>query len=676
MSLTISPSPFGSLVVSVAETGSTLSVTTVATSPSVLTMALGVPGPTGATGATGATGPAGAAGVGVPVGGTTSQALVKVSGTNYDTTWAGPFLDLTGGTLSGTLFLPGLRNLLNTDLTVTAYNDTGAGTNFVHTFDAFDGTFALATNGGGLIFPDETVQTTAGLPLTGGTVTGLVTFDGANGAYISVENFSGITTYIGDGVQLSDGVNNLKIFPTGITFPDNTIQTTAFPGYTGTTSEYIDGTGDYITFPAVGDRYLTSSTSTLTCDSGNGKTMTVGTGLSYSRQQDITVSYSNSIHMHGTVLTYNSATGVMTWDSNTHSGSGTFSNWEVNVGGVAGAILPVGGTAGQVLAKINSTNFNTEWISLGTMATATASDYLAKADNLSGLASTSTARTNLGLGTAATESTATFLQTANNLSDVTASTARTNLGLGAVSTDAYATNLQAVQNTSSTTVLSPANSRFAGISTNIWSPGVTGLSAGSSGTGANSGSTVTSLNGLLIAPNATTAGYATRGFNLYLPSNSVNAGYNFGTTSGHSVRVYSNTWATAVTGVKMRAVFGRMSGGLPTPGTLASRGYGWEWDYSTKVISIIAHNGTSLTTTAQTWTPVSFRTYEIAVYSNGAGTISLYIDGTLIGTGTGGPTDTSVTSQVWWQMEIENQATAGSQQTIAYQNPKLITTNG
>jgi hypothetical protein len=278
------------------------------------------------------------------------------------------------------------------------------------------------------------------------------------------------------------------------------------------------------------------------------------------------------------------------------------------------------------------------------MSLATATDYLAKADNLSGLASTSTARTNLGLG--------------------------------AVSTDAYATNLQAVQNTSSTTVISPANLRFASISTNIWSPGVTGLTFATSGTGAAANSTVTSLNGLLIAPNASTAGYATRGFNLYFPSNSVNSGYNFGTESGHSVKIHSTAWASTVTGVKMRAVFGRMINTLPIPTTLAVRGYGWEWDYSTKVISIIAHNGTSLTTTAQTWTPVSSRNYDIAVYSNGAGTISLYIDGTLIGTGTGGPTTSSTTNQIWWQMEIENQATAGSQQTIAYSNPKLITTNG
>jgi len=599
MSLTIAPSPFGSLVVSVAETGSTLSVITVATSPSVLTMALGVPGPAGATGATGAAGTNGTNGVGVSAGGTTGQALVKSSNSDYATTWA--TITSGGGTwgsITGTLSSQtDLQNALNAKLSTSAAASTY-------------------------------------LPLTGGTVTGGVSFDTASEIVFDAPTQFNNTNNFGGGLMTP------SIFFTS----DSTSQTTAWLGYNGTTSQYIRGDGSLYTFPPVGDRYLTSSTSTLTVDSGNGKTMTVGTGLSYSPQQDITVSYNTANHMHGTVLTYNSTTGVMTWDSNTHSGSGTYSSWEVNVGGVAGAILPVGGTAGQILAKINSTNFNTEWISLGSMAQATTTDYLAKADNLSGLASTSTARTNLGLG--------------------------------AVSTDAYATNLQAVQNTSATTVLSPANSRFASISTNIWSPGVTGLSSAVSGTGANAGSTVTSLNGALLAPNTTTAGYATRGFNLYFPSNSINNGYNFGTASGHSVKVYSSAWASTVTGVKMRAVFGRMSASLPVPATLAARGYGWEWDYSTKVISIIAHNGSSLTTTAQTWTPVSSRTYDIAVYSNGAGTISLYIDGTLIGTGTGGPTDTNSTSQIWWQMEIQNEATAGSQQTIFYQNPKLITTNG
>jgi hypothetical protein len=50
--------------------------------------ATGPAGPTGPTGATGATGSTGATGPGVPTGGTTGQALTKVSGTDYDTHWS------------------------------------------------------------------------------------------------------------------------------------------------------------------------------------------------------------------------------------------------------------------------------------------------------------------------------------------------------------------------------------------------------------------------------------------------------------------------------------------------------------------------------------------------------------------------------------------------------------
>jgi hypothetical protein len=101
------------------EVGSAPITVTVATTGLVLSIASGTVGPAGPkgdTGATGATGPAGAAGAtgatgatgaqgpagqGVPAGGTTGQALVKASGTNYDTTWT--TISGGGGGGSGTV---------------------------------------------------------------------------------------------------------------------------------------------------------------------------------------------------------------------------------------------------------------------------------------------------------------------------------------------------------------------------------------------------------------------------------------------------------------------------------------------------------------------------------------------------------------------------------------------
>jgi hypothetical protein len=74
-------------------------------------------------------------------------------------------LPLTGGTLSGAVNVTGINNTTNTNIDIDVYNDTGAGTHFVHSFDAYTGVFELATNGGGITFPDSTTQTTAWTPL-------------------------------------------------------------------------------------------------------------------------------------------------------------------------------------------------------------------------------------------------------------------------------------------------------------------------------------------------------------------------------------------------------------------------------------------------------------------------------------------------------------------------------
>ena len=84
----------------------------------------------------------------------------------------------------------------------------------------------------------------------------------------------------------------------------------------------------------IGDRYFTTSISTNSINKGT-KVFQVSANLSYIPTQDITIVHDHDIarHMHGTVLDYNSSTGSLTADINSHTGSGTYSDWRINLGG-------------------------------------------------------------------------------------------------------------------------------------------------------------------------------------------------------------------------------------------------------------------------------------------------------------------------------------------------------
>ena len=84
----------------------------------------------------------------------------------------------------------------------------------------------------------------------------------------------------------------------------------------------------------IGDRYFTTSITTNSINKGT-KVFAVSANLSYIPTQDVTIVYDHdaSRHMHGTILDYNSSTGSLTADVNSHTGSGTYSDWRINLGG-------------------------------------------------------------------------------------------------------------------------------------------------------------------------------------------------------------------------------------------------------------------------------------------------------------------------------------------------------
>ena len=316
-----------------------------ATAPAVLTIGVGTPG------ATGPQGPAGAAGVGVPVGGTAGQFLTKIDSTNYNTDWttvnlsayavkANNLSDLAdAGTARTNLGLGSLAVVNDAPSNGSQYARKNAAWEVVTTTPDFISSVSspLSVTTGNLSIDLSAYLTSATASATYQTLAGMssyLTTATAASTYYLQTNPSGfqtagdVTTALSPYLLSATAASTYAVIAAG--------QPTA--GTTGQVLTKNSGTNYDSSWTTIipGDRYLTSSTTSNTVSNGN-KTFTIGTGLSYTPTQNITISYDASNHMHGEVLTYDSGTGVLTVDINNHTGTGTYASWVVNVGGVTPA---------------------------------------------------------------------------------------------------------------------------------------------------------------------------------------------------------------------------------------------------------------------------------------------------------------------------------------------------
>lgn len=235
---------------------------------------IGVPGPAGPAGPAGATGPQGqqgVPGVGVPAGGTEGQVLAKVDGVDYNTEWVDDRFAVWG------LITGNLADQLDLQ-------------------QVLDGKYSVLNPAG---------------YITASALNGYATEPWVTsqlGSYLTTA--SAASLYAPLAHQVPAGGTTGQILAKSASTDWSLAWTTIIPG----------------------DRYLTTS-STSNAVSNGSKTFTVGTGLSYSPTQDLTIAYDASNHMHGSVTSYDSGTGVLVVDIQNHTGSGTYSSWTVNVGG-------------------------------------------------------------------------------------------------------------------------------------------------------------------------------------------------------------------------------------------------------------------------------------------------------------------------------------------------------
>ena len=398
------------------------------------TVNVGVPGPTGPAGPQGPAGPAGAGGVWGSITGTLGNQtdLASALAGKYSTSNPAGYIDLT---TAGLYFYPLTGNpggfatqawVISQNYLTASSLDSYATQSWVNTQLAgyalqswvTDHAYPLVGNPSGFL----TSASLSGYATQGWVNTQLAdyaTLTYVNASFYGIDNPDGfITSAALTGYLLSSTAASTyqtiagmsSYLTTSAAASTYAVIARGLPasGTAGQVLTKVNGTDYNATWSTIipGDRYLTTSTSAMSISNG-AKTFTAGTGLSYTPTQDVTIAHDSANHMHGTVTSYDSGTGAMVVEVQNHSGAGTYNSWTINVGGtvpVASVIWgDITGTLGLQTDLANALNAKLETTTAAStyQTISGMSSYLSKADNLSGLASTSTARTNLGLGSLA-----------------------------------------------------------------------------------------------------------------------------------------------------------------------------------------------------------------------------------------------------------------------------------
>jgi hypothetical protein len=348
------------------------------------------------------------------------------------------------------------------------------------------------------------------------------------------------------------------------------------------------------------------------------------------------------------------------------------------------------------------------------------SGFLLKADNLSGLANTGTARTNLGLGTMAVETASNYLTTASasstyftianaaNKADLasptftgtpslptgtTAVTQTTGNNTTAIATTAFvqqevpaasttaagkvelATVDEALRPSSSTLGMTPDTTREM-----LMYPGYINLFGGgnvaTSGTGAYSTFTfATQRWHAMRSPNATVAGYG-----MYIFDYSFSGIGMAAMTRGSSslARKWNNKiWLSGrtVLGQSAETTSGLngdanctarvMLGGRASAGTggmqSSDAGIGWRVAGGGSVALVMTvSTGSVLTETTSSFTPVLGQVFDWKMYSDGTGNVTLWVNDSQVATSTGGPTTSTAETTNFYCEVVEQTASAAT----------------
>lgn len=181
--------------------------------------------------------------------------------------------------------------------------------------------------------------------------------------------------------------------------------------------------------------------------------------------------------------------------------------------------------------------------------------------------------------------------------------------------------------------------------------------------------------GRLRGPNASTAGSALlrsnnsaqNGNNNSLFSRGLNQGsINWTKPVAFSIRCMLDVMSS---GTVFRVTVGKITGA--GTGDLATQGIGVT-QTGTGALVLQSHNGTTLTNTTSSFTPSAGVTYDLEVYSDGAGNAYLYINDAQVATNSGAPTTASTANGGQYMIEVVSDGTQTSQAAYFFSTQKIF----